>query len=119
MAKVIGPLHSFEASGKVASMVFGTWRGIQWTRMHFIPANPQTTLQVNVRTAMALSVAEYQSQAAGEKTLWDDAAAGTPKSGYNLFIAAAMDAYVTQLTTAVLPTGVVYTPPYPGAFVWS
>jgi len=119
MAKVIGPLHSFEARGKMASMVFGLWRGIQWTRMHFIPANPQTAKQVNIRTALTLSVAEWQSQAAGEKDLWDAAAAGQPYSGYNLFMSHALNEYVSQLGTSTTPASVVYTPPYPGTFVWT
>ena len=118
MATVIGPLHSFEARGKVGSMVFGLWRGIQWVRQHFIPENPQTAKQINIRTAMALAVAEYQDQDAPEKALWDVLAKGKPISGYNLFMQAALDAYIDQLTIDVLPTTCAYTPPCPGSFVW-
>lgn len=119
MAKLIGPLHSFEASGKVASMVFGNWRGIAWVRGHFIPANPKTPEQVNIRTALTISVATWQAQTGIEQDLWSDAAKGQPYSGYNLFMKTALDEYILQLTVSVLPTGLVYTPPYPGTFVWS
>ena len=119
MAKIIGPLQSFEARGKIGAMVFGMWRGIQWARQHFIPANPQTAGQVNIRTALTLMVAEWQSQAAPEKQLWDDAAKGRPLSGYNLFMQAGLDEYIVQLTIAVTPASVAYTPPYPGTFVWA
>lgn len=119
MAKIIGPLHSFEASGKVASMVFGAWRGIQWVRGHFIPANPQTQGQINIRTALTISVATWQAQTAGEKLLWDTAAKGQPYSGYNLFMKTALDEYITQLSIGTTPAALAYTPPYPGTFVWS
>jgi len=119
MAKVIGALQSFEARGKIGAMVFGMWRGIQWARQHFIPANPQTAGQINIRTALKLMVAEWQAQTGTEQDLWSAAAKGKPVSGYNLFMQAGLDEYITQLTIAVTPASVVYTGPYPGAFVWA
>ncbi len=119
MAKLIGPLHSFGASGKIASMVFGDWRGIAWVRQHFIPANPQTQPQINIRTALTISVLTWQAQLGPEKLLWDAAAEGQPWSGYNLFMRNALDSYIAQLTISTTPAALVYTPPYPGTFVWS
>jgi len=119
MAKVIGPLHSFEATGKVASMVFGVWKGVQWVRQHFIPQNPQTQKQINIRTALTLAVAEWQAQTPTEWGLWDAAVAGKPLSGYNYFMQRALEEYISQLTINATPTSVVYTPPYPGTFVWT
>jgi len=119
MAKVIGPLQSFEARGKIGAMVFGMWRGIQWARQHFIPANPQTAGQVNIRTALTLAVAEYQAQSAPEKLEWDVLAKGQPLSGYNLFMQDALDQYIIQLTIGVTPASVAYTSPAPGSFVWA
>lgn len=119
MVKLIGPAHSFGASGKLASMVFGNWRGIDWARELVIPANPQTAQQVNIRTALTLAVAEWQAQSSGEKLLWDQAAAGQPYSGYNLFMRTALDFYISQLGITIFPTSVVYTPAYPGTFVWT
>lgn len=119
MVKLIGPAHSFGASGKLASMVYGNWRGIDWARELVIPANPQTPNQVNIRTALTLSVASWQVQTAGEKLLWDDAAKGQPYSGYNLFMEHALNEYILQLTVTTLPTSIVYTAPYPGTFVWT
>lgn len=119
MAKLIGPLHSFGASGKIASMVFGDWRGISWVRQHFIPANPRTQPQINIRTALTLAVASYQGQTPAEKLLWDGAADGQPYSGYNLFMRTALDEYISQLTIGVTPSSLVYTAPYPGVFAWA
>jgi len=119
MAKIIGPVQSFEARGKLGATVFGMWRGIQWARQHFIPANPQTQGQINIRLALTLMVAKWQAQLVGEKDLWDAAAKGRPISGYNLFMQAGLDEYITQLTIAVTPTSVTYTPPYPGVWLWA
>lgn len=119
MAKLIGPLHSFAASGKIAAMVFGTWRGIEWVRQHFIPANPQTAKQVNIRTALTLLVAAWKSYAPAIWAEFDVLAAGKPYSGFNLFMKNGLDQYIIQITIDVLPTGVIYTAPAPGTYVWS
>lgn len=50
MAKVISPLFSFEASGKIAdSMVFFTWKGRNVVRKWTIPTNPMTADQGDIR----------------------------------------------------------------------
>ena len=50
MAKVISPLFSFEASGKIAdSMVFFTWKGRNVVRKWTIPTNPMSENQGNIR----------------------------------------------------------------------
>ena len=50
MAKVISPLFSFEASGKIAnSMVFFTWKGRNVVRKWTIPTNPMSTDQGDIR----------------------------------------------------------------------
>jgi hypothetical protein len=51
MAKVAGPLGSFEASGRIGQYcVHFNWKGINVVRKWTKPTNPQTTLQGNVRT---------------------------------------------------------------------
>ena len=50
MAKVISPLFSFEASGKIAdSMVFFTWKGRNVVRKWTIPTNPMSVDQGDIR----------------------------------------------------------------------
>lgn len=50
MAKVISPLFSFEASGKIAdSMVFFTWKGRNVVRKWTIPTNPMSNDQGDIR----------------------------------------------------------------------
>jgi hypothetical protein len=53
MAKVIGPLYSIGASGKIAdSMVFFAWKGINVVRQWLVPSNPQSANQGNVRVSL-------------------------------------------------------------------
>lgn len=52
MAKVIAPLHSFDASGRIGGIVFITGGVV---RTHFIPANPRTVSQQNQRQNMSVS----------------------------------------------------------------
>jgi len=58
MAKVISPLFSFEASGKIAdAMVFFTWKGRNVVRKWTIPTNPMTNDQGDIRLKL-LSLAK-------------------------------------------------------------
>ncbi len=56
---------------------FGSWKGIQWVREYFIPANPKTEKQVNVRTAMKIAVAYWTNSFSGtQKEYYNDEAVG-------------------------------------------
>ncbi len=58
MAKVISPLFSFEASGKIAdAMVFFTWKGRNVVRKWTIPTNPMSADQGDIRLKL-LSIAK-------------------------------------------------------------
>ena len=118
MARVKGPLFSLEASGTVAkTVVYSQWKGRQYVRQHTIPYNPQSALQVNVRTAMTLLVAEWQGEIQGYRDTWNTFAKQFNKSGFNVYVARGMDAYVVQHGTAIPPTGVSVTGD-PPADVW-
>ena len=118
MAKVKGPLFSLEASGSVAkTVVYSKWKGRQYVRQHTIPLNPQSTLQVNVRTAMTLLVAYWQTLAAGVTDLYDAEGKKFNYSGFNYFVKRGMAAYVIQLTTAVTPISVTVSG-NPPAEIW-
>lgn len=50
MAKLKGPLFSLAAAGSIAkTLVYARWKGVQWVRVHVIPANPDTQLQKDQR----------------------------------------------------------------------
>jgi hypothetical protein len=43
MAKIRAPLHSIEASGRMADgVVFGDWKGIPWMRTFTMSSQPRT-----------------------------------------------------------------------------
>ena len=118
-AVVIGPLYSVSASGKVGdSMVYGTWRGINWVRAYAIPANPQSTKQVNVRTAMNLLVEKWKTLSQSSKDEWNDFAEGKRQSGVNFFTGRGMDAYIAQIGVDTTPASVAYSG-VPPAETWT
>ena len=122
MAKVSGPLFSMSASGTIGEAVtYGTWKGQPWARVWFKPQNPQTAKQVNVRTALALTVAYWQATLTqAQKDAYEVGAEGQRKSGFNLYVQRAMDAYITQLTSANTPVSVSVLGDYPSdVFTWT
>ena len=108
MARVSGPLFSLSASGTIGkAFTFLTWKGIPVCREWFRPANPQTAGQVNVRTALTLTVALWQALPDVVKTTWNTFAEGTQMSGFNQWVKRAMKEYIVQLGSDTLPVSVV------------
>lgn len=119
MAKVSGPLMSISASGTIGkSLTFGKWKGRPWVREWFIPENPQTPKQLNVRKALTLTIALWQTQTAEAKAVWDTYAEPFNMAGVNKFVSRAMKAYITQLTADVDPLSVTVAGDVP-AEVWT
>ena len=94
MAKVIQPLGSYDARGKVAGNVYSIWKGINYVRRLVTPANPQTADQVAVRDLIRDASAAWKNSAtvggtpvnSAYKLAYNTAAAGSAYSGFNLFI---------------------------------
>lgn len=107
MARVSGPLMSMSASGTVGkALTFGKWKGRPWVREWFIPENPKTVKQVNIRTALTLLIAEWQGEDEPTKTKWDAYAEPFKMAGVNKYVSKGMLAYVAQLTVDVTPLSV-------------
>jgi hypothetical protein len=107
MAKVKGPLFSIDARGKIAdAMVFGGWKGIPWVREYFIPQNPQSDLQVALRTIFTQGVTRWQTLSAPTKADWETAVGnkGVTMSGFNFF----MSEYIQSMRAGETPSD---TPP--------
>lgn len=110
MARVIGPLMSLSASGSVANTVtFASWKGRDYARTYFIPQNPSEPKQVNVRSAMTLLVAKWQTLNEEAQTAWNEFAVSFKMSGFNQFIKRGMLEYISQLGTEDPPTVVAVT----------
>lgn len=91
MAKVISPLFSLGASGKLAnSLVYMKWKGIDDVRMWLKPANPRTAAQQSQRTKMRNAVNTFHSTAwnSADITAFNFKASTLPQpmSGFNYFI---------------------------------
>jgi len=98
MARVVGPLFSMSASGTIGDAVtYGNWKGIPWARVWFVPFNPQSVKQTNVRGALTLLVNLWQTLTDGTKIAWNEFAEGSKKSGFNQFVGRGMDQYIEQL----------------------
>ena len=86
MATVIySPLVS-DIRNKIGDVVFSKWKGRGYVRRRVVPANPQTTLQTEIREAMALTVASWQSLNQTQEDYWNAAAAERSISPYNEFV---------------------------------
>jgi len=107
MAKVTGPLMSFSASGTIGDAItFATWKGIEYARQWFVPGNPQTAKQVNIRTALTLVVALWHDLPQEVKDIWDVFAEGTKMSGFNQWVRRGLKAYILDPGIDVVPTSV-------------
>ncbi len=108
------------ASGTIGKAVtYGQWKGRQWARTHFIPENPKSAAQVNVRTAMTLIVAHFQILDAAQRATWDAYADQFNMSGFNQFVKRGLLEYVSQITTAVTPVSVAWGGVAPPADGWT
>lgn len=62
MAKLIGPLFSLSASGKLAkTLVYSDWKGINYARQYVVPANPNSASQQVQRGYLTLAVQIFHS----------------------------------------------------------
>jgi len=106
--KLIGPMYSISARGTIGkAFTFLIWKGIQYAREYFIPANPQTAKQVNIRTAMQLIVAYWLAGSQERKDKYKALAKGEKFTGMNYFISRALKEYIVQLGTTKTPASVV------------
>ena len=90
MTRVQGPLFSVTASGTIGDAItYSNWKGLPYVRSRVIPANPQTTSQVSIRTLLTSAVSIWQDDAqvpATSRLSWDYYASGTGMSGFNRYM---------------------------------
>lgn len=115
MAKVIAPLFSLGASGKLAkSLVYMKWKGIDDVRQYLIPANPKTAKQQSQRSKMTDAVEKWQTTqwTADDLAAWNLLAtlAIKPMSGFNNFIQLHINAAIAGKAWTSLYQTVIGTP---------
>lgn len=108
MAKVIAPLFSMAASGKLAnSLVYLHWKGIDDVRQYVIPTNPrspkQTTQRSHVKDAVAAIHAVSPAYSNLDKEAWARFASlyPTPRTWFNEQVKNFVDQRVAGLKAAV------------------
>lgn len=87
MAKVNAPLLSFGARGQIGnSLVFASWRGVNYARQKIIPANPRTNDQQEVRGTFRVMSQIWTLAPLEWKNVWNAFASGRPFTGRNALI---------------------------------
>lgn len=86
MAKVKSPLLSLGARGQIGkSQVYGSWRGVPYTRQHVIPSNPRTAAQTQTRDAFTRLSEMYKRLGALAVAPWNASISGRPLTARNMF----------------------------------
>lgn len=87
MAKVRAPLLSFGGSGQIGkSLVFGSIRGVDYSREYVIPANPQTAEQTETRNVFAMLTGLWKYLGTLALAPWTAFAKGKKFQNRNAFI---------------------------------
>jgi hypothetical protein len=121
MAKLIGPLHSTEARGRVDSLVYNTWRGIRYVKRHTPPTQPMSDIQELHRIRFANVQLSWAALTDAQRAAWHTYAqqhpvldwTGVPKrlSGHNWFMRCGVH---NQAVYLPIPTDPPDLPPPPG-----
>ncbi len=97
MARLTAPLLSLDARGSIAkSIVFSSWKGINYARVHVIPANPKSTAQQEVRGVFSTLTEMYKRMPAIARAPWIAAIRGQPLTARNRHIQASAKALKDQ-----------------------
>jgi hypothetical protein len=72
MVKLLDPLGSSEARGKIGGLVYNTWRGISYARTKVSPANPNTPARLAARAIAKQVTARWQVISDLQRSWWND-----------------------------------------------
>lgn len=87
MSKVVAPLLSFDARGKIAdTQVYSNWRGIPYVRRYVVPANPKTTAQMLTRDIFRGLDLRWKQAPTLVRAPWDRFAVGQKFVGRNAYL---------------------------------
>lgn len=96
MVKLVGPLHSVEARGRLDSLVYGTWRGIRFCRQHVDPVFSTPDCRTAQKARVASANAAWKLLTSNQHLDWHIYAQAHPRldwsgvliriSGYNCFV---------------------------------
>lgn len=81
MVKVLDPLGSTEARGRIGGRVFNTWRGINYVKRSTAPSQPRTERQLLIRSWCINLVRKWQTLTSINQGWWNDFASAHTESG--------------------------------------
>jgi hypothetical protein len=108
MAKPVAPLLSFAASGTIAkTQVYSRWRGRSYVRRWTVPANPQSTAQMNTRDLFSWLQAVWKRAPTDFQAPWTAFAMGKVLTNRNAFTQQNVKAMImaTDLSAMVASPG--------------
>jgi hypothetical protein len=79
VAKVLDPLHSAEARGRVGGLVYNTWRGIHTVKTHTDPAHQDDPKRQAHKAIVQAAGIRWRSLTAAQRAGWSDYAAAHPQ----------------------------------------
>lgn len=82
MAKVINPLLSIEARGRMAGLVYNTWHGISYVKAHSGPNQPNTAAQLAARARLVTIGAAWRGLTQVQRDAWGVYADAHPESDW-------------------------------------
>lgn len=106
MAKVLDPLHSSEARGKVGGIIYNTSRGNKYVKTFTSPSKRRTSAQSTIRAVLATCARAWQALDDETRTAWAQWATAHPKLDWtgNSVSWTGANAY-TALNTRLLQRG--------------
>ncbi len=72
MAKVVQPLMSLEARGKMGGLIFNVWRGICTVKAFRSPVQPNSTAQLDMRKTMTDATRAWAALTAAQRLGWNN-----------------------------------------------
>lgn len=116
MAKLLDPLRSSEARGKVGGVIYNTTRGIKYAKVFTSPAQPRTARQLIIRAYMLTCTRAWASLTGAQRQSWNEWAAlhpiidwtGNPvsASGFNWYCALSVRLLDQAKTVVATPPSV-------------
>jgi Family of unknown function (DUF6266) len=91
-----------KVSGKVASVVYASWKGIEYARQYVIPGNPNSTAQQAVRTKFQAAVSIAKSFLGSVIQPFIDPFT-QKNSGFAHFIGQTMTAWASSIDLSLVP----------------
>src|SRR3972149_189454 len=104
MAKVLDPLRSAEARGKVGGLIYNTSRGAKYVKTFTSPVQRRSAAQLLIRSLMANTSRAWQAATPAQRTAWQNWANAHPVQDWtgNSRTLSGFNAYCKLNTTLAL-----------------